>query len=284
MQYRDVDLTLLHAFAAVAETGSITRAAHRLNLTQPAVSQQINRLEDRLQKSLFAAQKRPKILTDEGELLYGYARAILRLHNEAMTRLVQPKMSGRVVLGTPDLYACFFLPDILADFGRAYPTVQINLQCALTVPLLQEFEKGNIDIVLATQMPSNSPGHFVRSELLHFVTGENSDAHKQTPLPLAMLPPGNLYRDHALEALETHGRPWRIACESESIAGLLAAVQAGLAVTVLTQPAVGPGLRVCSGFDGMPSLPSVDLTLYYDTERSDGIARHLADYLMKRLA
>lgn len=282
MSFRDIDLGLLRTFAVVAETGSVTRAAARLNLTQPAVSQQIRRLEDRLQKPLFEARQRPKALTDEGELLHGYARAILRLHDEAVTRLNRPEVSGRVTLGTPDLYATFFLPAILADFGRAYPTVQINLHCALTVPLLRELEAGRVDLVLATQMPDNAPGRFIRSEPLHFITGEHSDAHRRTPLPLAMLPPGNLYRDHAIQALEAHGRPWRLACESESIAGLLAAVQAGLAVTVLTAPAVGPGLRVCSGFDGMPPLPGVDLVLY-GSRRAEPPITHLADYLFERL-
>ena len=70
---------------------------------------------------------------------------------------------------------------------------------------------------------------------------------------------------------------------AETTTGTLAAVQAGLAVTVLTEPAVGPGLRTCTGFDGMPELPSVDLVLYCDTDRQDSTSGHLADYLIKRL-
>jgi DNA-binding transcriptional LysR family regulator len=187
-------------------------------------------------------------------------------------------------LGTPDLYARYFLPDILADFGKAYPTVQIDLRCALSSDLLRDYEAGEVDIVLATQMPQNPAGRFVRSEALFFVTGEKSDAHRKTPLPLAMLPPGNLYRNYAFKALEAHGRSWRLACESASIAGLSAAVLAGLAVTVLTGPAVGHGLRICSGFDGVPNLPSVDLVLYCNPDRAAPSAVHLADYLINRMA
>ncbi len=284
MGYKNIDFTLLRTFAVLVETGSVTAAAQRLNVTQPAISQQLRRLEEWLQKPLFEAARRRKKLTSEGELLHGYAKAILKLHDEALTRFARPEVSGRIVLGTPDLYAAFFLPDILADFGNTYPTVQIDLRCALSSPLLQAFDAGDIDLVLATQMPSNPVGRFVRSESLFFVTGEKSDAHRRTPLPLAMLPPGNLYRDHAIEALEAHGRPWRIACESESIAGLSAAVQAGLAVTVLTQPAVGPGLKICSGFDGVPNLPNVDLVLYCNADQSKTSVGHLADYLIKRLS
>lgn len=282
--FRTIDLGLLRTFVAVIETGSVTAAARRLNITQPAVTQQINRLETSLDKPLFINQKRGKTLTSDGEMLHGYASAMLRLNDEALDRFSHPVVSGRIVLGTPDLYASFFLPDILSDFASTFPTVQVDLRCALSKPLLDDFERGEIDIVLATQMPGNSAGRFVRSEPLHFVTSSNSKAHEKSPIPLAMLPSGNLYRDHAIQALEGHGRPWRMACESESIAGLLASVHAGLAVTVLTQPAVGPGLRVCTGFDGVPKLPSVDLVLYHNAKSADAATNHLVDFLIKRLA
>ncbi|HAJ18619.1 MAG TPA: LysR family transcriptional regulator [Rhodospirillaceae bacterium] len=284
MSYRNLDLSLLRTFSTVVESGSVTASARRLNVSQPAVSQQLRRLEELVQKPLFKAIRRPSDLTSEGEILLGYCRAILRLNDEALSRFARPEVTGRIVLGSPDLYASFFLPDILADFGRAYPTVQIDLRCALTVPLLKDYAAGRMDLVLATQMPDNIPGRFLRAEPLHFVTGESSTAHSRSPLPLAMLPPGNLYRDHAIAALEAHGRPWRIACESESIAGLLASVQAGLAITVLTRPAVGAGLRICSGFDGVPALPSVDLVLYHEFSETNEPAGHLADYLITRLA
>lgn len=283
MAYRNIDISLLRTFVEVVETASVTEAAKRLNLTQPAISQHLKRLEDFLQRPLFKAKLRPKALSQDGEMLHGYATAMLRLNDEALTRLARPEVSGRIILGTPDLYASFLLPAILADFARAYPTVQVDLRCDLTRLLLHDFAAGKVDAVLATEMPGIPPGRFVRSETLYFVTGEDSEAHRRTPLPLAMLPQGNLYRDHAISALETYGRPWRIACESESIAGLLASVHAGLTVTVLTQPAVGPGLRVCSGFDGVPGLPSVNLVLYHNAKSKDSPSRHLADYMMDRL-
>jgi DNA-binding transcriptional LysR family regulator len=283
LPYTTMDLTLLRTFALVVETGSVTTAADRLNISQPAVSQQLHRLEERLGKVVFEPQLRGKKLTADGELLLGYATTMLNLNDQALARFQSPSVSGRIVLGTPDLYASFFLPQILSDFGRTYPTVQIDLRCALSRPLLDAFSRDELDLVLATQMPGNAEGHFVRTEPLFFVTADGSTAQKKSPLPLAMLPKGNLYRDYALNALEAHGRPWYIACESESIAGLLAAVRAGLAVTVLTQPAVEPGLRICSGFDGVPNLPSVDLVLYFNETKSDSPANRLAEFLFKRL-
>lgn len=283
MTHRNIDITLLRTFVEVAETASVTAAAKRLNLTQPAISQHLRRLEDTLQRPLFTAKLRPKSLTRDGELLHGYASAMLRLNDEALARLARPEVSGRLVLGTPDLYASFLLPAILADYAKAYPTVQVDLRCDLSRVLLKDFSAGLVDVVLATEMPGNPAGQFVRTEPLFFVTGENSEAHRRTPLPLALLPQGNLYRDYAISALEAYGRPWRLACESESIAGLLASVQAGLAVTILTQPAVGPGLRVCSGFDGVPNLPSVNLVLYKNTRHKDSPTQHLADFMMQKL-
>lgn len=278
-----LDLSLLRTFVDVVETGNLTESAKRLRMTQPAVSQQLRRLEEAVRRALFTASRRPKTLTKDGEILHGYAMAMLRLHDEAVARFTRSEITGRIVLGSPDLYASFLLPAILADFAAAYPTIQIDLRCDLTRPLLQDYAAGRLDVLLVTDMPRTPPGHFVRKEPLFFVTGETSEAQRQTPIPLAMLPQGNLYRDYAIAALEAYGRPWRIACESESIAGLLASVQAGLAVTVLTEPAVGHGYRICSGFDGVPNLPGVNLVLHYRQDDPESPAAHLARFMMHRL-
>ena len=79
--------------------------------------------------------------------------------------------------------------------------------------------------------------------MLVWVTAENSSIHHDNPVPLAMLPPGNIFRDYGLAALESIGRTWRFACVSESIGGLQAAVFAGIAVSVVGKSSVLPGMR-----------------------------------------
>ena len=104
-----------------------------------------------------------------------------------------------------------------------------------------------------------SGGQVVRQEQLIWVMGERYDIHRANPVPLALLPPGNIYRDYAIEGLERAGRKWRIACVSESVGGLQAAVFAGMAVTVLCKSALVDGMRQIGINEYFPPLPKVDL-------------------------
>jgi DNA-binding transcriptional LysR family regulator len=219
------------------------------------------------------------VLTPDGELVLSYANSILRLHDELLSRLETPDVEGQVVLGTPDLYASFMLPSILARFKQAFPRVQVQLQCSLSTPLVRLVHRGEVDLALVTRMNDFSGGKVVRQEQLIWMTGENSAAHAETPVPLALLPPGNIYRDHAIECLEAAWRPWRIACVSESVSGLQAAVFSGMAVTVLGRSALVQGMREIAHGADFPALPKVDLLLYKAPGTKSAAANALHDYL-----
>ena len=95
-----------------------------------------------------------------------------------------------------------------------------------------------------------------------------------------MLPPGNIFRDHGLAALETIGRTWRFACVSESLGGLQAAVFAGIAVSVVAESSVLPGMRILGRRESFPPLPKVDLVLYRSARRN-AAAEMLGDFIVR---
>src|ERR687898_823596 len=101
MTVPDLDLLLLKTFVVVIDTQSLTVAGKRIGRTQSAVSQQIQRLEQAVGKQLVRRDRRRLILTQSGELLLQYARAMLRLNDEARARLSTPEPPGRVRFGTP---------------------------------------------------------------------------------------------------------------------------------------------------------------------------------------
>jgi DNA-binding transcriptional LysR family regulator len=188
-----------------------------------------------------------------------------------------------VVLGTPDLYAAFVLPAILNRFRKAFPRIQVELRCALSTPLVGLVRRGEVDLALVTRMEGFAGGKVVGQEQLIWMTGNDSEAHNASPVPLGLLPPGNIYREHAIEGLEKMGRTWRIACVSESVAGLQAAVFAGMAVTVLGRSALVPGMREVGVSEYFPPLPAVDLLLYRASGRNlaaiDALQNYLENYL-----
>jgi DNA-binding transcriptional LysR family regulator len=278
-----LDIRTLRAFVSVIKTGSITETARQLGRSQPAISLQMQRLEELTNKTLFYHEGRRQLLTDEGDLVLSYAKSILRLHDELLQRLASPDVEGNVVLGTPDLYAAFLLPAILNRFRKAFPKVQVELRCELSTPLVGLVRRGEIDLALVTRMDDFSGGKIVGQEQLVWMVGEGSEAHHTDPVPLALLPPGNIFREHAIDQLERSGRNWRIACVSASAAGLQAAAFAGMAVTVLGRSALVPGMREIGPNDGLPQLPAVDLLLYRAAGRNlsaiDALYNYLESYL-----
>jgi DNA-binding transcriptional LysR family regulator len=283
MAFFSVDMRVLRSFLSVVETGSVTEAARRLGRTQPAITLQMKRLEELTGKVLFRPDCRRPVLTDDGATVLLYAKSILRMHDELMARLAPPSIEGHVVLGTPDLYAASLLPAILYRFRQSFPRIQVQLHCALSTPLVDLVQRGEVDIALVTRMPGFTGGEVVRREPLVWLMGDGHDTHLMEPVPLALLPPGNLIRDHAIEGLERCGRKWRVACVSENIGGLQAAVYAGMAVTVLGKSAVGSGMRQLGVQDYFPPLPGVDLLLYRSPGPISSAASALHDYLARYL-
>ena len=96
---RNLDLTALRSFVTVADTGGVTRAAGALHLTQSAVSMQLKRLEESLDLRLLDRSRKGAALTAEGEQLLGYARRMLALNDEAISRLTSHEYEGEITLG-----------------------------------------------------------------------------------------------------------------------------------------------------------------------------------------
>ena len=100
-----IDIDQLRTLIAIVETGSFTRAAEAVNKTQSAVSMQMKRLEERIERPIFARDGRASKLTEDGQRLLDYARRMVRLNLETIAAFSGKDLSGRVRLGVPDLPA-----------------------------------------------------------------------------------------------------------------------------------------------------------------------------------
>lgn len=255
-----IDTLILKSFVAVAETGSFSRAADIVGRSQSAVSLQIKKLEEGLKCQLFDRSNRDVALTDQGEIFLGYARRMIELQWEAFSRLNEPEVRGEITLGTPEDFATHYLPGILASFAKHHPHVQLHVTCDLTLNLLQEFQKGKLDIVLLKRDPERVKGGIkVWREPLIWAAA----AHYQlkAPIPLVLSPQPCLYRTRALAALDRVRKPWQIAYTSPSLAGTIAAVRAGLGVTVLPANMIPDGLAPLAGTTKLPNLADSEIAL-----------------------
>lgn len=267
----NIDTVMLHSFLAIEQTGSFTKAAERVGRTQSAVSQQIAKLENQLGCELFV-RGRGFALTPEGEIFLGYARQMFQLHHEAMDRFKDPELEGEVRFGLPEDFASVFLSDVLVEFARIHPRILLNIECDLTLNLFDRFKKREFDLVLVKMSrPEDFPnGLDVWSEPLEWV-GDRSSVHDGKAVPLVLSPQPCVYRSRAIGALEKSGMQWRSVFSSPSYAGTIAAVKAGLGVTVLPRNMIPENLSSMTGHD-LPELSATHISMLKHDDENPVIA------------
>ncbi len=277
-----LDPDLLRAFVAVADQRSFTRAATALNRTQSAISMQIKRLEQRLQVALFHRTRANVEVSAAGEGLLGYARRILALNDEAVGRLAERRVAGVVRLGVMDDYGQSIVPPILAGFAADYPLIHIEMETGLTSAMPAQLGE-RFDLVIAMHPAGSGNGEFLRREQAVWAVSPHRAVEELDPLPVALYPPGCLFRKWAADALDAASRPWRLAFVSHSSAVVEAVAAQGLAVTVVKAGTFPAALRPLSAREGMPPLPAADICLHRAASLSPAAAL-LADHLRGALA
>lgn len=279
-----LDPDLLRAFAYIAEEGSFTRAAERTGRTQSAVSMQVQRLEALLGQRVLVRGKGGSVsLTPHGRYLLERAREVLALNEEIWRTFRAPPMHGTVRLGTPDDYALRYIPGVLRRFAESHPSVDVDVTCSSSTPLIRQLKAGELDLALVSEghEPVGWPADVLWRGPLMWVTSERHSPHRLDPLPVALAAGDCAWRRAAVHALEKAGRRFRIAYTSETQAGSLTPVVAGLAVSVSPVTAVPPGVRALPFGDTLPPLGEAGILLLRAPEPrqpvTDALAAHIRD-------
>ncbi len=277
----NIDTITLQCFIAVAETASFTKAAERVGRTQSAMSQQIMKLEKMLGKPLVIRGK-TVALTPDGDMFLSYARQIFALHREALDRFREPELAGEVRFGLPENFASTYLYEVLADFSRIHPRILLNIECDLTLNLFEKFKKKRFDIVLVKMnRPEDFPnGVDVWSEPLKWV-GNSKLICANTPIPLVLSPQPCVYRRAAIDALERIGRSWRLVFSSTSYTSTLAAVKAGMGITVMPSTMIPNELTEIEK-KYVPKLPDTHVSLLKQ-KADNSIINTLEGFVLKKL-
>ena len=250
------ELDLLRALVTVADCGSFTTAALRLNSTQSTVSQKIRRLEELAGYRLLERGNRDVLPTDSGETVLGYARRLLALNDELYEALQGASVSVVVRIGVPDDFAAGRTTRHLAEFNRRYPHIKLEVTAGLSRDLAGSYDRGELDLVLLKQRRNSRDAVARWSEKTRWVDSQRSPVFDQDPLPIVTFPPRGLYRDEMIAALESIGRRWRISFTSSSLSGIQDAVADGMGIGLLPLRAVTNEHRV---LDKESALPEVDV-------------------------
>jgi DNA-binding transcriptional LysR family regulator len=283
----NLDMDVLRTLVAAQRLGSFHRAAREVGRSQSAVSQQLRRIEEQLGEPLFKKSGRRLIPTEAGEVMLAYAHRILGLNDEAVSAVRGHALDGLLRFGLPSDFAESWLPAVLGRFKRAHPSVRVEAVVDRNRRLLERLDEGQLDLVLALGQPARADSHPLGT-VRHAWIGPRSEAPLRAPdepLPLALFEAPCFFRQAALAALDRQGIAWRIAFVSSSLHGLLAAVEAGLGVTLRTAIGLPAGVRVMRP-DELPRLaePPLPIALYDGGRALAPAARQLRAIVLDELS
>ena len=283
MKFPELNLSQLRTFVAAAEQSSFIGAADIVHRSQAAVSMQIMKLEAGIGQPLFVRHTRRIALTLAGETLLPYARQLLQVENDAMAALLTREIKGRVVLGAPDDYMSSLLPPVLERFSKMFMQVEIELVCLQSTLLQPMLRKGTVDLAFVTRS-EGLDGSFIRREPMVWAGAQRHAAWNKAPLPVALYESGSLARAHTLAALEKNAKPYRAAYSSPSLLGILAMVEAGLAVAALAECSVPAHLVRLGPAEGFAPLEPLDIVLVKGRKSSSPAVEYLANEIMTALS
>ena len=256
---QDLETGLLRAFVTAARAGSISRAAQALGHTQPALSQQLRRLERITGQQLLNRTPSGVTLAPGGEALMPYAERILALSAQALNS-AQTSLAGHCGVGLIEDLATARLPQALADFARVHPGATLEMISMPGPEMRQAFEDGRLHIALCDPAYLPEPPRWAVRRPLVWAAGPNFDPSAD-PLPLIMFSQPCRWRAPVLAALDRAGRRWQIIFESTSLTGIQAGVRAGLGVAALFPMSIESGMTAIDDISVLPAMPDVELGL-----------------------
>lgn len=274
------DLDVLRTFVTGVEFNSFAKAADRLGRSTSAVSAQLKKLEEQIGTPVLAKSGRGLVLTPTGESLLSHARRLLELNDSIFHSVHQSQTAGTLRLGLQEDFGEHFLSDILRRFVQTYPRVSLEVRIARNAELLTLVESAALDLALTWDTGLISPYATRLGETpMHWIGSRDTPllaAADDSPLPLIMFDAPCVLRSAATQALDAAQIPWRIALTSPSVAGIWAAVAAGLGVTLRTRIGLPSHLSVVSG---LPAVPSLGYVLHSGGGEATAAARKLADLI-----
>ena len=266
----DLDLSLLRTFLAVVQHGSLGKTAAAVAKTQPAISQQMIRLENILGQKLFARSRNGIKLTHHGKLLITYANRAVDLNDETLLRLRGEKSRGRLALGMSADVALIGLAPALKRFQSIHPDVELGVTVSSPARLESLLRAGKLDLVIADPTVLTSTPAAKWEVLMGWAAGKEVNIDQSRAIPLVLVESPCAWQDEMLESLRISEWKWRVAFESASLDAIVTATQSGLGLACLPIEIIRKfKLRRAQGVR-LPSPPGLQLGLFRSATLGSG--------------
>ncbi len=257
----NLDSELLRTFLAVAGTGSVTEGARLIGRSQSATSLQIMRLEEVIGRDLFERTGRGVTLTETGQRLMPVARDVKERLDAVLREITADGLRGKLRLGIPDDHGQAKLAKILSAFAQSHPQVELEVTCTISTEFPELLSRGRLDLAVYEVETIGRNEEVVFEDPTCWVMSRYRDLLAEEPVPVALFDRACWWREAALKSLEARGWPYRIAFSSQSVAGVTAAVEAGIAIGLLGRSTLAGHLKVLGNEHGFASTPMSKLVI-----------------------
>jgi DNA-binding transcriptional LysR family regulator len=241
-----MDFDQLSTFVQVSKLKSFSKAGQKVFRSQSAVSAQIRQLEQAYHAKLLDRSAKSVELTPAGEVLFEFAERLLRLRDESMQVVADRGnvVQGPVAFGANEATCLYLLPDILAEFQRRYPLVQISIYRNFSHKILQRLEEGSLDLGIVT-LPVKSPNlkiHTINRDRLRFMVSAKNPMAQRSHVTLEEIASAPLIfpkTGFTRQVLDKLFRPYRsrlrIAMELPSIGMIKTFVAADVGISIISE-------------------------------------------------
>lgn len=282
MTARNLDISLLRTFVAVAERESFTNAAEKVYRTQAAVSQQMQKLETLLGCALFERVGRRKRLTTEGARLLEYARRMVSLNDEAYRAITEETFSHPVRIGVCADALDALLPAYLELCAETFPKLSIDIQVGRSRWLASALRRGDVDLLVDIAAHAGFEQLVLRTSPVAWIAGARYHHQAGSSVPLILMDNACPFRSSMVQALDEAGIGWHAAFQTSTLAGVRAAVRAGLGITARTVEMLAPDVRVLDPQVRLPALAPMRFHLYWRADALDDSARKVLHLIAPR--
>ncbi len=279
----DIEVRLLRSFVAIYERGSLSRAADRLGCTQAAMSMRLKMLETEIGGLLFIRQHHRLEPTSKGSELYAKALSVLAAYDEMLSATRSGTPRQKVRIGVPDDYALSIFVPVMATMRHDIKDMEIELVCDLSANLVAALQRQDVDLALVTLASRPSSARISTEARLNWVSHPSFEIQDNDTVALAAYPEGCVFRRAMIAALEGAHRQWRVAVQSQSHAGIVAAVHAGLTVTSMAAGTAPHGLLERAHTETLPALEPVPIYLMSQGMTASSAARRIEDKIISEL-
>lgn len=253
------DINALRTIVVASKLGNFAKAAKHLGRSQSAVSMQLKKLEEQTGIQLFIRDGKKLVPTEAGQILLEYATRIVTLNDEAAASISTKFSNATVRLGMPQDFAAQILPAVLEQFSQAYPNVHVEVQIGKNYTLAEEVRLGHLDaaLIFSAEQKNNFGQFIAQMDMIWVGQASSKVVSEELPVPLICFNFPCEFRKHAIQALDNSNRSWRYTLTTPSLAGIWAAIEADMGVTVRTRYQTPEHFQNLNSLFSLPDLPPI---------------------------